>query len=111
VAQRIDLRIGPGLNTLRSLLAEHGAGSFDFAFIDADKPAYDAYYEACLQLVRPGGVITLDNMLRHGEVVDTDTQDAGAKALKALNEKIRDDSRVRSVLLTIGDGVTVVRKR
>ena len=108
---RIELRLAPALDTLGHLLRERGPGSFDFAFIDADKPAYDAYYEACLRLVRPGGLIALDNMLWHGSVADTNDREATTEILRALNLKIRDDPRVESCLLTIGDGVMLAVRR
>ena len=111
VAARIELRLGAALETLRALAKEHGPGSFDFAFIDADKSAYDAYYEACLGLLRPGGLIALDNMLWSGNVAKRTVRDADTRALRALNAKIRDDARVDSCLLTVGDGVMVARKR
>jgi len=111
VEQRIDLRLAPALDTLRRLSSEPGAGTFDFAFIDADKTNYDAYYEACLRLVRPGGLIALDNMLWGGEVADPAARDADTEALRALNLKIRDDARVDACLLTVGDGVMVARRR
>jgi predicted O-methyltransferase YrrM len=111
VSGRIDLRIAPAIDTLKSLLARGGAGHHDFAFIDADKTGYDAYYEACLKLVRPGGVIVLDNMLWSGRVAETDHHDADTDAIRALNTKIHADQRVDAALLTIGDGVMVARKR
>jgi predicted O-methyltransferase YrrM len=111
VAKRIELRLGPALTTLAALKAEHGPGSFDFAFIDADKSAYDAYYEGCLELLRRGGLIALDNMLWSGQVADPKIRDASTVALRALNAKIRDDSRVDCCLLTVGDGVMLARKR
>jgi len=111
VADRIDLRLGPALQTLDSLLREYGEGSFDFAFIDADKPNYDAYYEKCLRLIRIGGLIALDNMLWSGRVAEADENDATTSALRALNAKIRDDSRVDATLLSVGDGVMLARKR
>jgi O-methyltransferase len=111
VANRIDLRLAPALTTLASLMKERGQGSFDFAFIDADKPAYDAYYEACLSLLRPGGLVVLDNMLWSGEVANPKARDADTAALRALNAKIRDDARVDCCLLTVGDGVMLARKR
>jgi predicted O-methyltransferase YrrM len=111
VADRIELRLGAARTTLRALAAERGRGSFDFAFIDADKSAYDAYYEACLALLRPGGLIALDNMLWSGDVANRAVRDADTRALRALNAKIRDDARVDSCLLTVGDGVMVARKR
>jgi predicted O-methyltransferase YrrM len=111
LAQKIELRLAPALDTVRELLREPGAGAFDFAFIDADKTNYDAYYEACLKLVRSGGMITLDNMLWGGQVSDPTAHDADTDALRALNLKIRDDARVDACLLTVGDGVMVARKR
>ena len=111
VADRIDLRLAPALDTLRELLANGGAGQYDFAFIDADKGNYGAYYEACLQLLRPGGLIVLDNALWSGRVADADQHDADTNAIRALNAKIDIDGRVDSSLLTIGDGVMLVCKR
>ena len=111
VSPRIDLRLGPALATLDALLRDPGANTFDFAFIDADKPNYDAYYEACLKLVRAGGLIALDNMLWGGKVALPDAHDEDTEALRALNAKIRDDKRVDACLLTVGDGVMLARKR
>jgi len=110
IADRIDLRLAPALDTLREL-ARDGRGSYDFAFIDADKSNYGAYYEACLDLLRPGGLIVLDNMLWSGRVADPTHHDADTDALRALNAKIDIDGRVDASLLTIGDGVMLVRKR
>ena len=110
LAARIELRLAPALETLAELSAKYGAGAFDFAFIDADKPAYDAYYEACLGLLRTGGMIALDNMLWSGEVADPKVHDPDTDALRALNAKIRDDRRVECALLTLGDGVMLARK-
>jgi predicted O-methyltransferase YrrM len=111
VSQRIDLRLGPALATLDALLRDAGANAYDFAFIDADKSNYDAYYEACLKLVRAGGLIALDNMLWGGKVAQPDAHDEDTDALRALNAKIRSDKRVDACLLTVGDGVMLVRKR
>ncbi len=111
LANRIELRLGPALATLAALQSELGQGSFDFAFIDADKEEYDAYYEACLRLIRPGGLILLDNMLWSGKVADAAVQDAETLALRALNLKVRDDARVEACLLTVGDGIMMARKR
>ncbi len=111
LAERIELRLGPAVETLKGLLAAGGAGSFDFAFIDADKSGYDAYYELCLQLVRPNGLLAIDNVLWSGAVVNDKKRDADTDALRALNLKIRDDPRVDSALLTVGDGLTLARKR
>ena len=111
LASRIDLRLAPALETLDALLADGGTGSFDFAFIDADKTGYDAYYEACLKLLRPDGLIAIDNTLWGGAVAEKTKGDADTEALKALNLKLAGDARVEAVLLTVGDGVTLVRKR
>jgi predicted O-methyltransferase YrrM len=110
VAGKIDLRIGPAVGTLEQLTREFGKKSFDFAFIDADKAAYDLYYESCLELVRCGGVIVLENVLWQGNVASEKINDAGTRLLRTLNLKIRDDQRVSAVMLTLGDGLTVVRK-
>ncbi|HZP64699.1 MAG TPA: class I SAM-dependent methyltransferase [Rudaea sp.] len=111
LASRIDLHLAPAGDTLSALLAEGGGGRYDFAFIDADKPGYDAYYEACLELLRPGGLIALDNMLWSGRVADASQHDADTRALRELNAKIKADARVDAVLLTVGDGVMLARKR
>lgn len=111
LASRIELRLAPASETLRQLERERGPGCFDFAFIDADKPAYDAYYEACLRLVRPGGLIALDNMLWSGRVADPANQEPNTLAIRALNLKIRDDARVTSCLLSVGDGVMLASPR
>ncbi len=111
VESKIDLRLGPALDTLRALLADGAASSFDFAFIDADKSSYPAYYELCLSLVRPGGLIALDNMLRHGAVTDPSDTEPETETIRSLNLFLRDDPRVDSCLLTLGDGVALVRRR
>jgi predicted O-methyltransferase YrrM len=111
VADKIELRIAPALQTLPVLERERGAGSFDFAFIDADKLPYDAYYENCLRLVRPGGIVVLDNVLWSGDVANPRIHDPDTDALRAVNAKIRDDPRVESCLLAIGDGMMLARKR
>jgi O-methyltransferase len=111
VANRINLRLAPALQTLNALIADNGTGSFDFAFIDADKTGYDSYYEACLKLIRPGGLIVLDNMLWDGKVADLSVQDETTMAIRALNEKVSRDSRVSSCLLTVGDGLMLARKK
>lgn len=108
--QKIELRLGPAIETLTAMLKDGAAGTFDFAFIDADKLNYDAYYEICLELVKPGGLIALDNMLWGGKVADGTDGDEEAKALHALNIKIRDDERVEACLLTVGDGVMLARR-
>ncbi|HEY1379059.1 MAG TPA: class I SAM-dependent methyltransferase [Gemmataceae bacterium] len=111
VADRIDLRLGPAVDTLAGLLRGGSAGAFDLAFIDADKENSDAYYEACLGLVRPGGVIVIDNALWHGAVADPAADDAETAAIRALNLRVRDDARVDACLLAVGDGLLMARRR
>jgi len=111
VADRIDLRLAPAQKTLAELVRRNGAGSYDFAFIDADKTGYDAYYEACLVLLRAGGLIAIDNVLWSGTVADPANNEPDTVALRALTVKIRDDSRVDACLLSVGDGVMLARKR
>ena len=111
VADRVDLRIGPGVDGLDALLAEGRENTFDLAFIDADKKSYPDYYERCLRLVRPGGVVALDNVLWGGEIADMTKQDRDTLALRAVNEIVRDDERVTVVLLPVADGMTLARKR
>ena len=110
VAERIDLRLAPAADTLRDLLRDSGPGSFDFAFVDADKTGYDGYYEACLALLRPGGLMAFDNTLWSGAVADPARTDPDTTALRALNLKARDDPRVTSCLVSMGDGVLLARK-
>jgi predicted O-methyltransferase YrrM len=111
IAHKIDLRIAPAVATLDSLLAEGHADTFDFAFIDADKPNYDAYYERILQLLRPNGLIAIDNTLWSGKVADHAVQDESTTALRALNAKLCTDPRVTLSVLPIGDGLTLALKR
>jgi predicted O-methyltransferase YrrM len=111
VTSKIKLEIAPALQTLNALIANGEQGTFDFAFIDADKTGYDSYYEACLKLLRPGGLIVLDNMLWDGDVADLEVQDDTTKALRHLNEKVSTDSRVDAVLMTVGDGLMLARKK
>lgn len=111
VDKRIELKLAPALETLESLIGKGKEGTFDFAFIDADKTGYDAYYEACLKLLRPNGLIAIDNVLWSGAVIDDKANDADTVALRALNIKISTDARVDAALLTIGDGVTLIRKK
>ncbi len=110
VAERIELRIGPALDTLETLRGEGLAGHFDMAFVDAQKSEYDDYYEACLDLVRVGGLIAFDNMLMSGQVAEPDAGGKGVAAVRALNAKIAADDRVDAVLLPIGDGMTLARR-
>ncbi|HMM15167.1 MAG TPA: class I SAM-dependent methyltransferase [Parvibaculum sp.] len=109
--KRIELKLAPALETLEGLIRAGKEGTFDFAFIDADKTGYDAYYEACLKLLRPGGVIALDNMLWSGAVVKPEIKDDDTVAIRALNTKISADTRVDASLLTVGDGVMLARKK
>jgi predicted O-methyltransferase YrrM len=111
LATRIDLKLAPAAKTLRELIRDPGAGTFDFAFIDADKEGYDGYYENCLILLRAGGLMAFDNTLWSGRVADAAQDDADTVALRNLNAKVRDDARVDSCLLTVGDGVLLARKR
>jgi hypothetical protein len=111
VADRIDLRIAPAAETLEALLEEGQAGTFDFSFIDADKAAYDTYYEQSLRLLRPGGVIALDNMFRDGRVTDPTIEDESVRAIQELNEKLHQDERVELTMLPLADGVTLAMKR
>jgi predicted O-methyltransferase YrrM len=110
VAKKITLRLAPALESLAALEAKGKAGKYDFAFIDADKTGYDGYYEACLRLVRPGGLIAFDNMLQSGDVADRSVKREGVKAVRALNAKLAKDERVDAVLLPVGDGMTLARR-
>jgi caffeoyl-CoA O-methyltransferase len=111
VEHKIELKLQPATRTLEQLLAAGEAGRYDFAFIDADKPAYDTYYELLLQLLRPGGLIALDNTLWSGHVANPDNRDPNTLALRALNDKLHRDERIDVSLLTVGDGLTLARKR
>jgi predicted O-methyltransferase YrrM len=110
VAHKIDLRLAPAVETLDGLLANGQAGTFDFAFIDADKENYDAYYERALQLLRVGGLIAIDNTLWYGKVADDNVQDVDTVAIRALNQKVQQDARVMMSQLTVGDGLTLAIK-
>ena len=111
VADKIDLRLGPAVETLDALIAEGLSGAFDFMFIDADKQGYDAYYERGLALLRPGGLIAIDNVLWNGAVADPARQDKETRAIRALNRKVQADERVGISLVPIGDGLMLARKR
>ena len=111
VAGRIDLRIAPALETLDRLIDEGASGRFDFAFIDADKVNYDGYYERCLRLVRPGGLVTIDNVLWGGSVIDETDTSEDTLAIRAINEKIGADDRVDAITLPVGDGLTLAMRR
>jgi caffeoyl-CoA O-methyltransferase len=106
VEKKIDLRIGPALETLQTL-----KGPFDFVFIDADKPNYLNYWERCLELLRPGGLIAVDNVLWSGEVANEKAKDELTVALRKFNDKVYKDERVELVMLSVGDGVTLALKR
>ena len=108
--RRIDVRLGPAMESLDRMIATH-EGPFDMTFVDADKSNYDGYYERALQLLRPGGMVVLDNMLWSGAVADPAIKDADTTALRALNAKIQADERVDMALATIADGVMLARKR
>ncbi len=111
VTHKIDLRIAPALDTLNDLIAAGESGCFDFAFIDADKSNYDNYYEKSLQLIRPGGLIAVDNTLWYGRVADPSVQDNRTKRIRALNNKVHNDERVTMSLLPVGDGLLLAIKR
>lgn len=108
VDEKIDLRIAPALDTLRSLPSGE---QFDLAFIDADKENYPNYYDEVLARLRPNGVILVDNTLWMGAVLDPDATDDSTKAIRAFNDMVAGDDRVESVILTVGDGLTLIRKR
>jgi caffeoyl-CoA O-methyltransferase len=110
VAHKIELRLAPAAESLDAELAAGGAGRYDFAFVDADKTAYDGYYERCLQLLRAGGLLAIDNTLWGGSVART-AQDDDTAALQRLNDKLHRDARIDLSLLPIGDGLTLARKR
>jgi predicted O-methyltransferase YrrM len=111
VSDKIELRIGPALKTLDCMLRESQAGTFDFVFMDADKENYVEYYERALQLVRPGGLIAIDNVLWSGKVIDPEIKEPETLALKELNERLRRDDRVLLSMLPIADGLTLALRR
>ena len=111
VAEKIDLRLAPAAETLDGLLAAGDAGTFDFAFIDADKANYDTYYERCLTLLRGGGVVGIDNVLWGGRVANEQADDEDTRAIRALNAKVREDARVDVAMLPVGDGLMLAMKR
>ena len=111
VSHKIDLRIAPALDTLNGLIENDMMNTFDFVFIDADKTNYDNYYEACLKLIRPGGIIMLDNVLWGGSVIDDSAQDADTLAIREINTKLLNDKRVSITMLPVADGLTLAMKR
>lgn len=111
VAGKIDLRLGPALETLDALIADGESGAFDFAFIDADKVNYQGYFERALDLIRRGGLILVDNVLWSGAVVDPARDDEDTEAIRAFNQACADDPRISLSLVPIGDGLTLARKR
>jgi len=120
VDKKIDLRLGPAVDTLNSLIEDEQSGSFDFIFIDADKDNYDNYYELSLRLLRPGGLIAIDNVLLFGSVIDSDALDESLRkdiseesiqSVRNLNSKIKNDDRVDISMLKLADGLTLVRKK
>jgi predicted O-methyltransferase YrrM len=111
VEQKIDLRLGPALNSLDQLIADGQSGQFDFVFIDADKTNYANYYERALVLLRPGGLIGVDNVLWYGRVIDASFDDPDTRAIRAFNEQLKNDDRVWLSMLPVRDGLTLVCKK
>lgn len=109
VAHQVDLRIGKALDSLARLEQDKGPNSFDFAFIDADKINYQHYFDHCVRLIRPGGLITVDNVLWSGRVADPAEKDEDTQALKAFNDRLRTDERVDYTIIPIADGLTMAR--
>ena len=110
VAEKITLRLGPALATLDALLTSEGEGSFDFAYIDADKTNYANYYERCLRLLRTGGLLAIDNVLWGGSVIDPRANDADTQAIREFNAAVHRDRRVSPIMVPVGDGLTLVYK-
>lgn len=111
VADKITLRLGPGVDTLDAMLEAGEQGTYDFAFIDADKPSYHAYFERVLRLARTGGLLAFDNVLRRGDVVRPGADDPNTEAIRRLNETLASDERVSIAMVPIADGLTLARKR
>lgn len=111
VAHKVELRLGPALQTLEAMLAEGLAGSFDFAFLDADKDNYPAYGDRMLALLRPGGLLAIDNVFWGGEVADPAVDTVSVRAIRELNQMLADDERVSLAMVPIADGLTLARKR
>ena len=110
VADKIDLRIGPAVETLDELLSDGAEGSFDFAFVDADKENYIGYYEYAIKLLRPGGLVIADNVLWYGKVIDPDITDKDTVAIRAFNQYLKNDTRITLSVIPIGDGFTLAVK-
>jgi caffeoyl-CoA O-methyltransferase len=111
VAEKIELRLGPALETVDELLQQGAEGTFDLVFVDADKPSYGAYYERSLRLLRAGGLVLVDNVLWSGKVADAEDRDPDTEAIRALNARLRHDPRVVFALVPIGDGLAIALKR
>ena len=111
VLKKIELRLAPATDTLQALVADGQAGTFDFALIDADKENYGAYFEQCLELLRAGGLMAIDNVLWHGHVIDPSVSDDETTAIREFNSALHTDSRVSLSLVPIGDGMTLARKK
>jgi len=111
VEHKIDLRLAPGVETLTKLIAEGHSGTFDFAFIDADKQNYYAYYEKTLELLRPNGLIAVDNVFWSGKVANESNQEERTICIREFNTKLKSDNRIDISMLAIGDGVTLARKK
>ena len=109
VASKIDFRVGPAIDTISGILRDGGTDRFDMAFIDADKESYLQYYELCIELVRPGGLVLVDNVLWSGRVADQDDQESSTCAIRDVNNRIRDDQRISVSMLPIGDGLTIAQ--
>lgn len=111
LTNKITLHLAPAIDTLQMFINNNLENTYDFAFIDADKPNYPHYYESCLKLVRPGGIIAIDNVLWSGEVIQLENQNENTRAIRELNTKIAHDNRVTMCMLPIGDGLTLARKK
>ena len=111
VSQKINLNLAPALETLNKLLDQGAEATYDMAFIDADKCNYPNYYEPCLRLLKPGGVLLVDNVLWDGRVADPSINDADTDGIRRLNQLVHEDSRVDMSLIPLGDGLTLVRKK
>lgn len=111
VSEKIELRLAPAIETLQKLVEEGHSGSFDLAFIDADKSNYGNYFELCLALLRPGGIVIVDNVLWGGSVANSEKQDADTNAIRTFNASLKADKRVDFCLATIADGLMLLRKK